>query len=63
MKKKTDSSQESKESPTDDIPKKVFKKDSTANQESLRPVPNIQNQILPKGGFDDIRSSKKREFY
>ena len=44
VKKKTDnSSQESKESPTDDIPKKLHKKDSTANQESLRPVSYTQN--------------------
>ena len=44
VKKKTNnSSQESKESPTDDTPKKLPKKDNTANQESLRPVPNTQN--------------------
>ena len=62
MKKKTDdSSQESKESPTDDIPKKLPKKDSTANQESLRPVSNTQNQAVPKGGFEKTGSSKKRE--
>ena len=44
VKKKTyNGSQESKESPTDDIPKKLLKKDSTANQESLRLVSNTQN--------------------
>ena len=43
VKKKTDdSSQESKESQTDDIPKKLPKKDSTANQGSLRPVSSFQ---------------------
>ena len=44
VKKKTDdSSQESKESPTDDIPNKLLKEDSTANGEILRPVSNTQN--------------------
>ena len=44
VKKETDdSSQESNKSPTDYIPKKLPKKDSTANQESLRPVSNTQN--------------------
>ena len=62
VKKKTDnSSQELKESPTDDIPKKLPKKDSAVNQESLMPVSNTQNRTAPKGGFENIRSSKKRE--
>ena len=62
VKKKTDdSSQEPKDSPTGDIPKKLFKKDSTANQESLRPVSNTQNRIVPKGEFEKIGSSKKRQ--
>ena len=62
MKKKTDnSSQELIESPTDDIPKKLSKKDSTVNQESLRPVSNTQNQTAPKGGFEGIRNGKKKE--
>ena len=44
MKKESDnSSQELKESPTDDIPKKLSKKDGTVNQESLRPVSDTQN--------------------
>ena len=61
VKKKTDnSSQQLKESPTDDIPKKLPKKDSTVNQESFRPVSNTQNQTAPKGGFESIRNSKKK---
>ena len=44
VKKKADnSSQELKESLTDDIPKKLLTKDSTANQESLKPVSNTQD--------------------
>ena len=53
MKKETDnSSQELKEFPTDDIPKKLPKKDSTVNQESLRPVSDTQKETAPKGGFE-----------
>ena len=50
-----------KESPTDDMPKKLPKKDSTVNQESFRPVSNTQNRTAPKGGFESIRNSKKKE--
>ena len=63
MKKETDnSSQELKESPTDDIPKKLSKEDSIVNQESLRLVSDIQNQTAQKR---DLKVSEviKREFY
>ena len=62
MKKETDnSSQELKESSTDDIPKKLSKEDSIVNQESLRLISDIQGQIAPKGGFESVRSNKKKE--
>ena len=58
VKKKADnSSQELKESPTDDVPKK----DSAVNQESLTSVSDTQNQTAPKGGFESIRNIKKKE--
>ena len=57
MKKET----ELKESSTDNIPKKLSKEDSIVNQESLRPISDIQNQTAPKGGFESVRSNKKKE--
>ena len=62
MKKETDnSSQELKESSTDDIPKRLSKEDSIVSQESLRPISDNQNQTAPKKGFESIRSNKKKE--
>ena len=62
MKKETDnSSQELKESPTEDIPKKLSKEDSIVNQECLRSISDNQNQTASKEGFESIRSNKKKE--
>ena len=62
MKKETDnSSQELKESPTDDIPIKLSKEDSIVNQETLRPISDIQSQTAPKEEFESVRSNKKEE--
>ena len=62
MKKETNnSSHELKESPIDNIPKELSIKDSILNQESLRPVSDIQNQIAPKRGFESVRWNKKKE--
>ena len=43
------------------MPKKLSKEDSIVNQESLRPISDIQNQTAPKGGFESVRSNKKKE--
>ena len=62
MKKETDnSSQELKESSTDDIPKKLSKEDSIVNQGSLRLISDIQNQTVSKEGFESVRSNKRKE--
>ena len=62
--KETDnSSQELKESSTDDTPKKLTKENSIVNQESLRPISDIQNQTAIKEGFESVRSNKKKESF
>ena len=61
IKKETDnSSQELKDSSTEDIPKKLSKEDNIANQEGLRSGSDNQNQTVPKEGSESIRSNKKK---
>ena len=62
IKKETDnSSQELKDSSTEDIPKKLSKEDNIVNQEGLRSGSDNLNQTVPKEGFKSIRINKKRE--
>ena len=62
IEKETDnSSQEPKNSSTEDIPKKLSKEDNIVNQEGLRSGFDNQNQTVPKEGFESIRSNKQKE--
>ena len=62
IEKETDnSSQEPKNSSTEDIPKKLSKEDNIVNQESLRSGFDNQNQTVPKEGFESITSNKQKE--
>ena len=61
LEKETDnSSQELKDSSTEDIPKKLSKEDSIVNQEGLKLGSDNQNQTVPKEGFESIRSNKQK---
>ena len=60
IKKETDnSSQQPKDSSTEDIPKKLSKEDNIVNKEGLRS--GSDKQTVPKEGFESIRSNKKEE--
>ena len=62
IEKETDnSSQELKNSSTEDIPKKLSKEDNIVNQEGLRSGFDNQNQTVPKEGFESIRSNKQKK--
>ena len=54
------SSQEPKNSSTEDIPKKLSKEDNIVYQESLESGFDNQNQTVPKEGFESTRSNKQK---